>query len=194
MDQFGAERVRALHDLHSNVYRVDGGMDADAAALVLGYDSGRALVEALEASPKRAEAIRQTVDTLMTSRHGDMRLDGSIADRAMEALHNEKREDALAMELRALKRKQRETRPFVDLALKDQARAEKFWARGGGGRDSGHAGVPAGGPGIRREHHHQRPGPEPVHHRQPQGGQGGLRRHGAGGSMGAPRPPKSRRS
>ena len=108
------------------VYAREGGMDAEAAAEILGFDSGRQLIEALKGMEPRKSAIERIADERMKAKHGDMMLDGTIADNAVEALHNEHRAEVLATELRALRKKAAEVRPAVELAkkqAKDEAKA-----------------------------------------------------------------------
>jgi len=98
-DQFGD--VRGLPVVE------EGGMDAEAAAEMLGFDSGAQLYQALKDAPTRKDLIDTLTDEIMFARYGDVTLDGTIADKAVEALHNDKQADVLAMELRAMKRLQR---------------------------------------------------------------------------------------
>jgi hypothetical protein len=60
------------------VYSVEGGLDPDDAAGWFGYDSGDALIRALERAPKRDDAIDGETDLAMRERHGDVLNDGAI--------------------------------------------------------------------------------------------------------------------
>jgi len=98
-DQFGDARGLPVVE--------EGGMDAEAAAEMLGFDSGAQLYQALKDAPARADLIDTLTDEIMFSRYGDVTLDGSIADKAVEAIHTDKMADVLAMELRAMSRLKR---------------------------------------------------------------------------------------
>lgn len=96
------------------VYATDGGgMDIDLAAEIFGYQSGDALVQDLVNIRPRKQLIDAETDARMREQYGDTMLDGTIAERAEYALHNDKRADILMTELRALRRKEREVAPFV---------------------------------------------------------------------------------
>lgn len=113
VEQYGAEYVRNLPRGFKRVYTTGEGMPLDAAANLLGYPSGDALIEALAGMPNRNEYIKGETDRRMKERYGDIMTDGSIAEEAKIALHNSQREKVLATELRALRRKQREVAPFL---------------------------------------------------------------------------------
>ncbi|NDF13185.1 MAG: hypothetical protein EB060_10295 [Proteobacteria bacterium] len=96
-----------------------GGMDADAAAQFLGYESGDKLIEDLVGMKPKKEFIKAEVDDRMVKRYGDMMLDGSISDQAKTALHNQAREQVLMTELKLIAKKKREVEPFVKAAMQD---------------------------------------------------------------------------
>ena len=126
IDRYGADYVKKLPRSFGRIYTPNGGMDADSAAEMLGYDSGDALIQAIVGMRDRKDLIEAETDQRMLNKHGDMLNDGSIADAAKIALHNTQREDMLMSELRALRRKQREVAPFVNQAMnaqRQQARA-----------------------------------------------------------------------
>lgn len=103
--EFGEDRVKELQRLHRNLYRVDGIMDAGAAAELLGFDSGETLLQEIESAPKRSAAIADETRRVMTDRHGDIRFDGTLEDQARQAVANEARSRALHRELSALRNK-----------------------------------------------------------------------------------------
>lgn len=96
-----------------------GGMDPDAAAAYLGYESGDKLIEDLVGMKPRKEYITAEVNDRMVKTYGDMMLDGSISDQAKTALHSQAREQVLMTELRLIARKKREVQPFVKAAMQD---------------------------------------------------------------------------
>lgn len=103
--QFGEERVKALQNLHRGLYRTEGGTDAETAAELLGFGSGEEMMRSLEKAPRRAQAIEAATRDTMTARHGDIRYDGSLDDKARLAVENSERAKNLHKELAALRAK-----------------------------------------------------------------------------------------
>jgi len=103
--QFGEERVKDLHSLHRGLDRKEGGVDPETAAEILGYGSAEKMIKALETAPRRAAAIEQATREYMTAKHGDIRYDGTLQDKARAALENDARADTLHQELAALKKR-----------------------------------------------------------------------------------------
>lgn len=95
-ERYGAGVTRRLAFTHSKT-----GQPLDVVAPMLGYESGDELVKAMLGAPSRAEAIRRETDQRMLERHGP-RSTGEAAERALDAVHNERRADVLAKELRRL--------------------------------------------------------------------------------------------
>jgi hypothetical protein len=121
IERYGQDYIKRLPRGFQRVYTTGEGMPLDAAAKLLNFGSGDALIEALVGMKPRNEYIRAEADRVMQERHGDMLTDGTISDEAKIALHNTQREKVLAAELRALRRKQREVAPFVRLERQRQA-------------------------------------------------------------------------
>jgi hypothetical protein len=121
IERYGIIYIKRLPRGFQRVYTTGDGMPLDAAARMMGFGSGDALVEALVGMKPRNEYIRAESDRVMQERHGDMLTDGTISDEAKIALHNGQREKVLAAELRALRRKQREVAPFIQLERQRQA-------------------------------------------------------------------------
>lgn len=84
------------------VYAVEGGMSLDEAGLLLGYDSGDALVQALVNAQDRQAVIEGETDARMLEFYPDPMTDGSIAERARKAVHSGARAEVLDRELRVL--------------------------------------------------------------------------------------------
>lgn len=103
--QFGEERVLALQKLHRGLYRQEGGTDAETASELLGYRSGEEMMRSMENAPRRAAAIEQGTRDTMTAKHGDIRYDGSLPDKARLAMENDERAKNLHSELAALRLK-----------------------------------------------------------------------------------------
>jgi hypothetical protein len=122
VERYGAEYLKKLPRSSQRVYAVEGGYAVDLAAEVLGFDSADSLVESLvNMRPKKA-LIEAETDARMIEKHGDMRFDGTIADEALGAVHNEERATVLAAELRALRRKAREVRQVTNALDREDAR------------------------------------------------------------------------
>lgn len=102
----------------------DDGIDIDTAAEMLGFNSVDDMVEALANLPNRKRFIAAESDRIMGERHGDLLNDIAIADEAMLALHNDKREQVLRIELRALQKRMRDAAPVVK-AERDRQKAER---------------------------------------------------------------------
>jgi hypothetical protein len=90
------------------VYRVEGGMDADAAANILGFQSGDELVTALASIEPFAKAVsaetQRRLDVLYPSLIQD---EQELADAAAEDVRNEQRDEVIAAEMSALARRVR---------------------------------------------------------------------------------------
>lgn len=115
VEKYGEQYLKRLPRSFGRIYTREGGMDTESAAEFLGFDSGDALIEALAGMKPRNEYINAEVDRRMRERYGDMLTDGSMSEEAAIALHNSQRENALLIELKALRRKQREAAPFVQV-------------------------------------------------------------------------------
>lgn len=98
------------------VYSREGGIHPDQSAELLGFASGDELLQSLADAPKREQVIDGETDARMKQKYGDMQLDGSIADEAKDAVLDEHREKVIRAELRALRKKAQEVKPFVDAA------------------------------------------------------------------------------
>lgn len=102
--RYGEEYLKRLPRGFQRIYTTDGGASIDVAAEALGFESGDAMVEALVNMRPRKDLIEAETDARMAEKFGDMRLDGTIADEAMQAMHGEMREKVLATELQILNR------------------------------------------------------------------------------------------
>ncbi|HEX6215289.1 MAG TPA: hypothetical protein VFZ38_10745 [Vicinamibacterales bacterium] len=103
LDRYGQEWINK-NLLRRRVYAAEGGMSPDVAASLLGYGSGRELVEAIAEAPNRRDYLKAETERRLNEIIPDPLRDGSISDEAIAALHNERRGDVLALELRILNR------------------------------------------------------------------------------------------
>lgn len=108
--RFGAEYLKRLPRQLRKIYTKEGGSDIDTAAEMLGFDSGSDLMTALINLRPRDELIQAETASRMAAQYGDMRVDGTIADEAMTAVHNSQRAKVLEAELLAIQRLQRQVR------------------------------------------------------------------------------------
>lgn len=85
-----------------------GGLHPDQAGPLLGYASGEELVMAMANSMNKQQAdeyVKAEAQRLMEEEHGNMLVDGSIADEAKKAVHNEKQSRLHMLELKLLNSK-----------------------------------------------------------------------------------------
>ncbi|MDT8419340.1 MAG: JAB domain-containing protein [Desulfuromonadales bacterium] len=122
---YGEAFVKRLPRAFQRVYTKKGGMHPDEAAEVFGFSSGDEMVQAMVNTPPMRQAIEAETDVRMRELYGDMMLDGSIADEAMNSVHSDQRGKVLQAELRALRKKQREVSPFVQAAQRKQRETER---------------------------------------------------------------------
>jgi hypothetical protein len=101
IDRYGDGILKSLPRGKERVYAVDG-IDPDDAAGWFGYDSGDALVRALEQAPNRKEAIKAETQRRVYEKYGDPLKDGDIENIALEAVHGERKGEWLAAELKAV--------------------------------------------------------------------------------------------
>lgn len=83
-------------------YAVSGGVHPSEAAQVLGFESGEALVLALAQVPDTLARVDAEVEARMRERYGDPMTDGTLAEVAMDAVHNSHRVRLLEWEMRTL--------------------------------------------------------------------------------------------
>ncbi|MBW9054870.1 hypothetical protein [Rhizobium mesosinicum] len=100
--RYGAGILEALPQGEHPLYTDEGGLDPDIVADLFGLGSGDELVAAMTRAPARADAIAFEVERVMLQRHGDMLIDGSAEERAIAAVHNDRRAEWLAAELKAI--------------------------------------------------------------------------------------------
>lgn len=100
--RYGPAILEALPRGEHPLYVDEGGLDPDIVADLFDLGSGDEMVAAMALAPSREDAIAFEVERLMLQRHGDMLIDGSAEERAIAAVHNDKRAQWLAAELKAI--------------------------------------------------------------------------------------------
>ncbi len=127
---------------HKNaVFAKEGGAHPDMVAGLYGFPTGERLLDALSKAPDLKDAVNAETDKIMRERHNDPLLDGSVQQAALDAVHNDKRGQVLAQELRALndiagldrgltwKDAQESARRTIrTLKVRDAVRADRFLA------------------------------------------------------------------
>lgn len=86
----------------------DEGIHPDLVAEQFGYTSGDEMVQDLVGARGRKELIQAETDARMRAEYGDMLNDGSLADRAIDTVHNDDRAQVVREELRAIDRLRRQ--------------------------------------------------------------------------------------
>ncbi|MDK2769923.1 MAG: hypothetical protein KYX69_19670 [Sphingomonas sp.] len=102
VDQYGEGILKTLPRGKQTVYTVEGGISPDEAAGWFGFDSGDEMIRAMEAAPKRTDAIAAETGRIMNERHGDVLNDGTVEAEALDAVHGDKRGQWIAAELKAI--------------------------------------------------------------------------------------------
>ena len=95
-DRYGKAVTQKLAFMHSK-----DGISLDMAANILGFESGDDMVKSMLGAQPRKDVIEAEALRRMEERHGP-RQTGEIAERAMDAVHNERRAEVLGKELRRL--------------------------------------------------------------------------------------------
>ncbi|QLG93702.1 hypothetical protein HZF02_17860 [Pseudomonas yamanorum] len=103
VERYGKPVVSRLRGMTS-----DDGIHPDIVAEQFGYTSGDEMVQALVGARGRKELIQAETDARMRAEYGDMLNDGSLADRAIDAVHNDDRAQVVREELRAIDRLRRQ--------------------------------------------------------------------------------------
>lgn len=128
VDAYGEDFVKKLPKGFGRIYAKEGGWHPDEVAEWFGFGSGDELLQTLAAAPRLKDYLREETDRRMKEIHGDLLTDGTITEKALALVHNEKQGEILRAELRAIRKKAAEVKPFVD-AAKDDAKASAAQAR-----------------------------------------------------------------
>ena len=107
-----------LKRLPRGVAVIEGGAHADTVAELVGYGSGQELLTDMANARPRNALIEAEADRRMHEEHGDLLTDGGLYDEARRAVQNELRGKVIEAEIRALNRKAREVKPFVQAERK----------------------------------------------------------------------------
>lgn len=120
VERFGVDRLKRLP--RPPIYSVEGGLDPDFVAQRFGFETGDAMLTALEAAEPMRTVIQRETDNRMLREHGSLLLNGEVHDAARLAVSNDYREQVIRQELRALAKLRRVAGPFV---ANEQAKARE---------------------------------------------------------------------
>lgn len=107
------------------IYTLEGGTDVEVVAQILGYKDAMQMVKEMIGAPKMKTWIKAETDRRMLELYPDPLFDGTLADNAVRAVHDYKRAEILAAEMKALRRMIREDRPAVRAAQQATRRQER---------------------------------------------------------------------
>ena len=119
VDRYGEDFVKRLP---KGVTGKDG-VHPDIVAERFGFDSADTMIKRMIEAPSYKSYVAQETAARMNDQHGAMHLDGSIVDEATVAVHNEQWSKVLEAEIKALRAKANQVKPFVNAA--DRAAAEQ---------------------------------------------------------------------
>lgn len=95
VEQFGEEFTDSLPKA---MFSKKGAVSQDDVAPLFGFKNGRDLILAIAQTAPINETINSATAMRMRERYGDLLIDGTLSDDALEALHNEKRAETLRLE------------------------------------------------------------------------------------------------
>jgi hypothetical protein len=98
----------------------EDGVHQDVAAELLSYSSGDEMIDTLSQLPNMKQAVETMTDARMKEQYGDKLLDGSLSEDARLAVTNDQRSKVVLAELKALRKLQRDAKPFVDAEKQKQ--------------------------------------------------------------------------
>lgn len=115
-ERYGQQATRKLAFMHTR-----NGQPLDLAASVLSFESGDAMVKEMLGAVPRGQMIKQETEQRMLERHGP-KSTGEAAERALDAVHNERRADVLTRELQVLGKQGNRRNITSQQILKEAAR------------------------------------------------------------------------
>jgi hypothetical protein len=110
--------VKAMRKRLGDLYRKEGGLPPAAVAEMFGFSSADEMVKKMMEAPKLKDFVKAETDRRMEEVHGKM-TGAEIAEEAINAVHNDDQAKLLREELKAMRRKEREVKPFVRAAQSD---------------------------------------------------------------------------
>lgn len=130
VDAFGADRLKRLP--RPPMYVNEGGFDPALLAEMMEFTSTDAMLTALENLGSPTRIIEQETDRRMQLEHGSLLLDGTLHEKARQAVANESRESVVRAELAALTKAKRMLKPALEAGaelLKEERRERDYERR-----------------------------------------------------------------
>ncbi|WP_323008533.1 hypothetical protein [Paracoccus sp. (in: a-proteobacteria)] len=126
VEQFGpgvlAELSRERFGGKRAIY-ADDGLSTDVAAEMFGFAGAVEMVQILQNTTKRIDAINAETDRIMLERYGDPMTDGTIEQEAVDAIHNEQQAQKNVAEARQIAAQLgRDTRSMTPALYRQRAR------------------------------------------------------------------------
>ncbi|QRZ14738.1 hypothetical protein JWJ88_17385 [Paracoccus methylovorus] len=126
VEQFGAGVLAELSRERFGGKRAiyaDDGLPPDVAAEMFGFAGAVEMVQILQNTTKRADAINAETDRTMLERYGDPMTDGTIEQEAVDAIHNEQQAQKNVAEARQIAAQLgRDTRSMTPALYRQRAR------------------------------------------------------------------------
>lgn len=107
--------VKGIRKRLGDVYRKEGGLSPAAVAEMFGFSSVDEMIKKMMEAPKLRDFVQAETDRRMEEVHGKMS-GAEIAEEAVNAVHNDDQAKLLREELKAIRRRAREVRPFMKAA------------------------------------------------------------------------------
>jgi len=121
--RYGKEFIKGLPKPW--VYTIKRGVDADVAAAIFGFSSADEMIQEMMRVGKMDAVIEAETDLRMRERFPDPLVDGTLAADAVTVVHNEKRAQLLAAELRSLRKQMRQDKKIVSAVSRESARTDR---------------------------------------------------------------------
>jgi hypothetical protein len=128
---YDAATVKGMRKRLGDVYRNEGGISPHVVAEMFGFSSVDEMIKKMMEVPKLKEYVKQETERRMNEQYGTMNT-AEIADEAINAVHNEEQAKLLREELKAIRRKVKEVKPFVQAGVNaavDREKAEREYER-----------------------------------------------------------------
>lgn len=111
--------------LDRRLYARKGGMDPDQVADIFGYSSGDEMIQAILKTRPMDELIDAETDDRMRQTYGDIKTDGTAAEKARDAVMTEGRSEVIEREMQALARAVRQAAPFAASGERQARQADR---------------------------------------------------------------------
>jgi hypothetical protein len=100
-DKYGPEFLKRLKGL----YRNEGGVSSDEAAVLFGFSNGGELIKSLVNAGPFRQVVQQEAKARMLEKYPDPLQDGTLPQLAMQAVHSDKQAEVLVKEINILEKR-----------------------------------------------------------------------------------------